>query len=207
MSNPLDDPNNQKKINDFIVEHAPLINLHIKKLMASGKIPENVDPSDLHMAGFQGLMEALHRYDPKIGASFSTYAGTRINGKMLDHVASQDYVPKTARIQAKNIKALNEPQQVPISANAAPSAGRSSSKNVNQADKYAQQELEAKKAFQNQQPQSKPETQTVQPGSPLSATNWNWRGTSGTGKKYGSVPLEDIARWETGNNPHKPKKP
>lgn len=106
MAHPLDDPKNKEKINHFLIEHAPLINLYVKKLKNEGMIPKDIDHSDLHLAGFQGLMEALHRYDPKVGANFQTYAGTRIRGKMLDHVASQDYIPKNVRTQAKNIKAL-----------------------------------------------------------------------------------------------------
>ena len=114
MSKLPNDPESQKLINDFLIEHAPLINLHVKKLMNEGKIPQGIDPTDLHTAGFHGLMEALHRYDPKVGANFSTYAGRRVAGKMLDHVASLDEVPKTARIRAKNIKALGsgEPEGV-----------------------------------------------------------------------------------------------
>jgi RNA polymerase sigma factor for flagellar operon FliA len=107
-NNPLQDPLNQKKLNDFLIEHAPLINLHVKKLQNQGKIPNGIDPTDLHTAGFHGLMEAVHRYDPKAGAAFATYAGHRIAGKMLDHIASLDEVPKTLRTQAKNIKALGQ---------------------------------------------------------------------------------------------------
>ena len=103
---PLDLPENQAKINDFLIEHAPIINLHVKKLQNEGKIPEGVDPSDLHLAGFHGLMDAMHKYDPNVGANFSTYAGRRVRGKMLDHIVEQGAIPKTVMTQAKNIKAL-----------------------------------------------------------------------------------------------------
>jgi RNA polymerase sigma factor for flagellar operon FliA len=103
---PLKDPDKQKKLNHFLAEHAPLINLHLKKLHREGKIHQDIDHTDLHEAGFHGLMEALHRYDPKIGASFGTYAGTRIRGKMLDHITSSGPVPKSLQTQAKNLKAL-----------------------------------------------------------------------------------------------------
>lgn len=110
MKSPLDDPKNQKKFNDFLLEHAPLINLHLKKLQNEGKIPEGIDPNDLHMEGFHGLVHALHRYDPKVGASFSTYAGRRIRGKMLDFLSSIDPVGKGVRTQVKNIEALSAPK-------------------------------------------------------------------------------------------------
>ncbi len=107
---PLDHPDNQKKINDFLIEHAPTINMHVSKLKNEGKIPEGVDESDLHLAGFQGLMEALHRYKPDAGANFTTYAGTRIRGKMLDHVTETGAIPKSIMTQAKNVKNLKPGQ-------------------------------------------------------------------------------------------------
>jgi len=118
--NPLDDPQNQEKINHFLIEHAPLINLHFKKLMDAGHIPKESDPSDLHMAGFEGLMDALHKYDPKVGSSFSNYAGHRIRGKMLDFAHSNyaDHIPKTERIQAKKLASMT--QTPTVAAPAAP---------------------------------------------------------------------------------------
>ena len=103
-------PENQKKLNDFLIEHAPTINLHVAKLKNEGKIPEGVDEGDLHMAGFQGLMEALHRYNPDAGANFSTYAGTRVRGKMLDHIVEQGDIPKSIMSQASKLKALKPTQ-------------------------------------------------------------------------------------------------
>jgi|SRR5581483_10190664 len=109
MASPLDDPKNKEKFNHFLIEHAPLINLHVKKLQNEGKIPEGIDVNDLHMEGFHGLVDALHKYDPKVGASFPTYAGRRISGKMLDYLSSLDPVGKVIRTQVKNIGKLNDP--------------------------------------------------------------------------------------------------
>jgi RNA polymerase sigma factor for flagellar operon FliA len=106
MSSPIDDPKNKSKIDGFLIEHAPLINFAVKQLKNEGKIHPDIDESDLHYAGFHGLMDAVHKYDPNMGANFATYAKTRIRGKMLDHLASQDYIPKQVRTQAKNVAAL-----------------------------------------------------------------------------------------------------
>lgn len=117
MSN-LKDPKNQKLINDFLIEHAPLIQKHINVLKSKGLIPPNVDQEDLHFAGFHGLMDALHKFDPEVAARtqskegqnvFSKYAERRIQGKMLDHIAAQDQVPKVMRTKAKNLEALKTP--------------------------------------------------------------------------------------------------
>jgi RNA polymerase sigma factor FliA len=116
MSN-LKDPKNQKLINDFIVEHAPLIEKNINVLKSKGKIPPNIEEEALHSVGFHGLMDALHKYDHNVASrtsnkegenAFAKYAEQRIKGKMLDHIASQDPIPKRARIRAKNLEGLSQ---------------------------------------------------------------------------------------------------
>ena len=115
---PLKDPKNQKLIQDFLIEHSPLINQTIKHLRGSGKIPEHIEDDDLHFAGFHGLMEAVHRYQKDVagrtseegsGNVFAKYAKTRIRGKMLDVGESQNQIPAVARKRAKNLEALSQP--------------------------------------------------------------------------------------------------
>ncbi len=117
----LKDQANQDKLNAFFSEYAPLIKLHVTKLKSQGLLPNDVDESDLHLAGFRGLMEAAHRYNPEVAARtsktegsnvFAKYASTRIRGKMLDHVNEKysDHVPKHIRTQAKNFAKLNSTQ-------------------------------------------------------------------------------------------------
>lgn len=137
MTHPLKDPRNQKLLNDFVSEHAPLINKHVAILRSKGLVPKHIEDEDLHAAGFHGLMDALHKYDPAAGAkmaskegenTFAKYAERRIQGKMLDHMASQDAVPKAARTKAKNIAANKSiiaaqqatPEQEPESAPTTP---------------------------------------------------------------------------------------
>jgi RNA polymerase sigma factor for flagellar operon FliA len=104
------DPKNQAKITHFLLEHAPLVNLHIKQLKAAGKIPAHIENDDLVFAGLHGVMDAIHKYDPSRGVSFKSYAGNRIRGKMLDFSASQDPVGKEHRMAAKAIKATPKPE-------------------------------------------------------------------------------------------------
>ena len=105
---PLDDPDKKKMLEGFMVEHAPLINMHANKLKNAGFIPDGVDVTDIHMAGIHGLMDALHKYDPKAGGGkkFADYAHSRIRGSMLDHVKDHSGVPKHLITQAKNLRAL-----------------------------------------------------------------------------------------------------
>src|SRR5438094_5627572 len=50
---------------------------------------------DLLQAGFLGLLEAAHAYDPARGVSFLSYARPRIMGAMLDLLGSAD--PRSKR--------------------------------------------------------------------------------------------------------------
>lgn len=73
-------------LNDMLIEWAPLINYHVNSLRDT--LPPHIDHEDLYAQGMHGLIDAFHKYDPKKGASFNTYASQRIKGKMLDHVTS-----------------------------------------------------------------------------------------------------------------------
>jgi len=124
----LKSPKTQALINWLMVTHAPLIQKHINILKSKGQVPSNIDESDLHFAGFHGLMDAFHKYNPDIASRastgkegenpFSKYAERRIQGKMLDHIAAQDPIPKQVRAQAKRIDAAKTPD---IAVTAAPS--------------------------------------------------------------------------------------
>ena len=116
----LKDPKNQKILNDFISEHAPLVHKTVKSLKSAGKIPEHIEDEDLHFAGIHGLVDAMHKYDHDVAGRtakegenpFTKYAEQRIRGKMLDHAAAQDVVPKQLRQRAKNLQAQSKAEAV-----------------------------------------------------------------------------------------------
>ena len=108
-------------LNDLLIEWAPIINLHVNKL--KGSLPPHIDVNDLYAAGMHGLIDAFHLYDPKkaekTGASFKTYAGTRIRGKMDDHISAggPNAVDKYHYTQAKkfmNSQAPKAPDSPPL---------------------------------------------------------------------------------------------
>lgn len=111
----LKDPKNKKMLDEFMIEHAPLIHKHISILKSQNKIPPHVQEEDLHMAGFRGLMEAVHKFDPEIASRlsskegenvFAKYADKRIRGHMLDHVVATGEIPKSHQKRAKNLSLL-----------------------------------------------------------------------------------------------------
>lgn len=98
-------------LNDHMIEWAPLINYHVNSMKES--LPPHIDPEDLYAAAMHGLIDAFHKYDPKRGANFNTYASQRIKGKMLDHVTSSGAgsVDNYHYKQAKQFMAQNKPKQ------------------------------------------------------------------------------------------------
>lgn len=111
MSDPKD-PQNQKILSYIMAKHAPLVQKHINSLRANGKIPQEIEDEDLHFAGFHGVLDAFHKYSHFVAERalkdsddnpFAKYAGRRIQGKILDHIASVDEVPKTIKTKIKNL--------------------------------------------------------------------------------------------------------
>lgn len=117
---PLKDPKNKKKIEDFLIEHAPLIGRTIGSLKKKGHIPADTDMSKVNYAGFYGLMDAIKKYDPEAGSKlqsgqdenpFVKYAQFRISGKILDHVHGLSKIPKNLKTRAKNLELLDRQQR------------------------------------------------------------------------------------------------
>jgi RNA polymerase sigma factor (sigma-70 family) len=98
-------------LNDHMIEWAPLINYHVNSLKEG--LPPHIDHEDLYAAGMHGLFDAFHKYDPKKGASFTTYASTRIKGRMMDHVtaSTSGSVDNYHYKKAKEFLANNKPKQ------------------------------------------------------------------------------------------------
>jgi RNA polymerase sigma factor for flagellar operon FliA len=61
----------------------------------AAKLPSTFEIEDLMQAGMIGLLEAASKFDSSRGASFSTYAGIRIRGAMLDDVRKRDWTPRS----------------------------------------------------------------------------------------------------------------
>lgn len=122
----LDDPNNKKLINDFVKDFHPLIERTAHRArsqaMASG-IPESkLDMSDLHEAGLHGLMQAVRDYNPELGHSFKSHAGSKMHGLMQSRIASQDTMNRDtrAKLTAQEKGIIPEAKPVEAPAPAAP---------------------------------------------------------------------------------------
>lgn len=89
-------------VEHLIQEHAPLVRRLALRL--ASRLPSNVDVDDLIQAGMLGLLDAARRYKAQVGAKFTSYASTRINGAMIDELRNQDWLPRSTRAAAKKLE-------------------------------------------------------------------------------------------------------
>ena len=75
--------------NIALVEHI------VKRLMS--RFPASYDRDDLVQTGILGLIEASTRFDPTKGIAFSTFAGRRIEGSVIDQLRRDDWAPRSVR--------------------------------------------------------------------------------------------------------------
>lgn len=68
------------------------------------RLPASVQIEDLIQAGMVGLLEAYERYEPTQDASFSTFAGIRIRGAMLDEIRRGDWTPRSLHRAARSMR-------------------------------------------------------------------------------------------------------
>lgn len=95
--------NKKKKIEKQLVEiYYPLV-----RKIAYGlakRINWKLTPDELSSFGVDGLYISINRFDIKREFKFETYASIRIRGSMLDGIRKEDIIPRSARINHKNIE-------------------------------------------------------------------------------------------------------
>jgi RNA polymerase sigma factor for flagellar operon FliA len=96
--------------NELIEKYLPMVSSAVARLAMT--LPDHVDQDDLYSAGLVGLLQALRNFDPTCGASFETYARTRVRGAMLDELRRMDWVPRAVHEKARKIQnAMSELEQ------------------------------------------------------------------------------------------------
>lgn len=94
------------EVHERIVTNVALVE-HIVTRM-SARFPGHVDRDDLVQAGMVALVETAGRYDPDRGIAFSTFAGRRIEGAILDVVRREDWLPRSVRAKARQVDAVEQ---------------------------------------------------------------------------------------------------
>lgn len=79
----------------MVLANVPLVE-HIVNRVAAG-LPTSHSREDLVQTGILGLITATIRYDPSVGTAFSTFAGRRIEGAVIDMLRRADWAPRSVR--------------------------------------------------------------------------------------------------------------
>jgi len=87
---------------ELIMSCMPLVRHVVSRLAA--QLPEHLDREDLMEAGVFGMIDAIERYNPREDAKFETYAVLRVRGAVLDELRSRDFVPRSLRRKARQIR-------------------------------------------------------------------------------------------------------
>lgn len=80
---------------------------HIVTRMSAG-FPDHIERDDLVQAGMLALVETAGRFDPDRGIAFSTFAGRRIEGAILDIIRREDWLPRSLRAKARQVNAVEQ---------------------------------------------------------------------------------------------------
>ena len=71
-------------------------------------LPPTFSFEDIASYGVEGLIDAVEKFTPKMGARFETYALVRIRGNIIDKIRSQDFLPRSVRRKIKDVKEAQE---------------------------------------------------------------------------------------------------
>lgn len=85
----------------LVTDHVELVKRIAYHLLA--RLPAHTEIEDLVQSGMMGLLEAARNYDASRGASFSTFAGFRIRGAMLDEVRRHDWTPRSVHRKQREV--------------------------------------------------------------------------------------------------------
>lgn len=88
----------------MVLQHAELVKRIAYHL--AGRLPPSVEVDDLIQAGMLGLLDAAANFSSGRGASFSTYAGIRIRGAMIDALRKLDWAPRSVHRKSREVAAV-----------------------------------------------------------------------------------------------------
>jgi RNA polymerase sigma factor for flagellar operon FliA len=91
---------------ETVLANVPLVEHIVNRMAAS--LPASYSRDDLVQTGVLGLISAAARFDPDAGVAFSTYAGRRIEGSIIDLLRSSDWAPRSVRSLERRLQAAEE---------------------------------------------------------------------------------------------------
>ncbi len=91
---------------EMVLANVPLVE-HIVNRVAIN-LPASHSRDDLVQTGIMGLITATVRFDPDNGSAFSTFAGRRIEGAIIDMLRSSDWAPRSVRAMERRMNKAEE---------------------------------------------------------------------------------------------------
>ncbi|MEZ6095522.1 MAG: sigma-70 family RNA polymerase sigma factor [Pirellulaceae bacterium] len=96
----------------LILDHIPFVRKILSTMAVN--LASNIDRDGLESAGIVGLVEAANNFDPGRGATFKTFAYTRIRGAILDELRKTSPVSQLTLQQISLIRAAYEKLEPPV---------------------------------------------------------------------------------------------
>lgn len=101
-----DDHENKALRDELILQYIYLTKYVVGRVKVA--LPPSFSYEDISSYGIEGLIDAVEKYTPKMGARFETYALVRIRGNIIDKVRSQDFLPRSVRRKIRDVKEAQE---------------------------------------------------------------------------------------------------
>ena len=101
-----EDRSNKKLRDELILQYIYLTRYVVGRVKVA--LPPTFSYEDISSYGVEGLIDAVEKYTPKMGARFETYALVRIRGNIIDKVRSQDFLPRSVRRKIRDVKEAQE---------------------------------------------------------------------------------------------------
>lgn len=88
---------------EYLVEqYLPLVDYVIQRFMIS--LPKTVEKDDVRSYAYEGLLDALSKFNIERDLKFETYASWRIKGAIIDGLRNSDWLPRSVRDKVKKIE-------------------------------------------------------------------------------------------------------
>jgi len=98
---PASKPHRDVDLEALVADHRDLVVRIAYRLVS--RLPASVEVGDLIQAGMVGLLQAAQSFRSDRNASFSTYAGIRIRGAILDEVRRGNWTPRSVNRATRQI--------------------------------------------------------------------------------------------------------
>ena len=99
----------EKIKHELVLAHLSLVKYLAGRLAI--KLPPFIGQEDLESYGIFGLLEAVEKYNPDLGASFKAYAYSRIRGAMIDEIRKLNWIPRTMWQKIQHLNTTREKLQ------------------------------------------------------------------------------------------------